>query len=228
MIRGLEEYETYIRKILKKVPLMRTEQMETMLMKTFEGTDRTLAGQILTAVQRRGYLLLSEDGWLMTKGIYVQLSGDTFYDELLPQGQCRLPEMDALCRDFRRGQTELMWLIADLAPMSNDFLMSCGVWDAAFITEDEEEKEAKIYELIWIPGRLERVKCELLRTLPEVKDPADRRLIVRIAVMENGVHAYKVPYKGIRYIVEPDGSARHYRIAEKRTGEEVWQDETAV
>ena len=228
MIRGLEEYETYIRKILKKVPLMRTEQMEIMLMKTFEGTDRTLAGQILTAVQRRGYLLLSEDGWLMTKGIYVQLSGDTFYDGLLPQGQCRLPEMDGLCRDFWRGQTEPMWVIADLAPSSNGFLMNCGVWDAAFITEDEEEKEAKIYELIWIPGRLERVKCELLRTLPEVKDKADRRLIVRIAVMENGVHAYKVPYKGIRYIVEPDGSARHYRIAEKRTGEEVWQDETAV
>jgi len=228
MIRGLEEYENHIRKILKKVPLMRTEQMEIMLMRTFEGTDRALAGQILTAVQRRGYLLLSEDGWLMTKAIYVQLSGDTFYDGLLPQGQCRLPEMDALCRDFRRGQTELMWVIADLAPSSNDFLMSCGVWDAAFITEDEEEKEAKIYELIWIPERLERVKCELLRTLPDVKDRADRRLIVRIAVMENGVHAYKVPYKGIRYIVEPDGSARHYRIAGKRTGEEVWQDETAV
>jgi len=228
MIRGLEEYENHIRKILKKVPLMRTEQMEIMLMRTFEGTDRALAGQILTAVQRRGYLLLSEDGWLMTKAIYVQLSGDTFYDGLLPQGQCRLPEMDALCRDFRRGQTELMWVIADLAPSSNDFLMSCGVWDAAFITEDEEEKEAKIYELIWIPERLERVKCELLRTLPDVKDRADRRLIVRIAVMENGVHAYKVPYKGIRYIVEPDSSARHYRIAGKRTGEEVWQDETAV
>ena len=226
MIYGLEKYEEKVRRLLGKVPLLKTEQVIIFLMKTYGDMSEELAASILTAIQRRGYLLLSEDGWCMTKPIYVELTGDNAFADHYSYGPFRLPPMEDLCRERNKKVTDIMWLIADLAPLSEDFFLTGAPWDAAFVDEGDEDRPSRIYEFIHISERAENAMMEMLRILPKIEEKEERDAIVRIAVMENGTHSWKIPRRGFRSIVEiDDESPTHYRIAEKREGKEVWADE---
>ena len=226
MIYNLEDYEEYVRGLLKKVPLMRTEQLKICLRKTFVNMPEDVTQSILVAIQRRGYLLMSVDGWTMTKGIYVELTGDNAFKNHLSHGPFRLQEMNEICKNRNKKIVDLMWLIADLSPSSEDFFFATSPWDIAFVDEGSEDKQSKIYEIIYVPERSENAKAEALRLLPKMEHKDDRAAITRIAVMENANHEWKIPHKGFKFIVQIDhDSPKHYRVVKKREGEEVWSDE---
>ena len=226
MIYHMEEYESLVRKILQKMPVVRTEQLVLFLKKTFMGITDDAAMHILVGIQRKGYVLLSIDGWAMKKSIYVELTGDDAFAELLSYGPYRLRFMEKICREFYPKRVKLLWLIADLAPMSEEFFLSEKPWDLVFVSEDNADQPARIYEFIYISAQGESAAAEMLRTMPKIKEKEDRESIIRIALMENSAHSYKIPYRGFRYIAETDDSSpAHYRITERRKKEEAWKDE---
>ena len=93
MIIGLDEYERFIRGILKKVPVMKMNQLVKALVNNYEEMDESFAQSILFAIERKGYVLLSENGWALTQGAYLTITNDRFFDGIIKNRTYRLPDL---------------------------------------------------------------------------------------------------------------------------------------
>jgi len=74
MLDNYEEYEEFVKDITRTVPLIKTEQLKLMIANYFnqplESTD-----SVMFALQRNSIILMSVDGWSMTTGQYIRLTG---------------------------------------------------------------------------------------------------------------------------------------------------------
>ena len=228
MIYNLEIYEDYIKSILKRMPILKTDQLLRCLVKTYKEMDDDLALQTLHALQRKGYVLLSPDGWAMTKGEYQAISQDKFNKGISDDDFFRLPNMSFKVEKYGPSSDYIdsFWLVADLMPMAMNFIKLEGSpWYFAFDTSAAPEKPPRLYEITRIPKDKEDTRALVLRTAgPKITDKDLQSKIIRIALIENPGHAWVVPYIGFKYICVLDGRAKsHFRIVETRT-EDIWKE----
>ena len=73
MIYNIENYEEFIKSLLRRIPLCYTAQLNEALCNSFENVTEEVAEKILFSIQRRGYVLLSPDGWAMAKGVVQRI-----------------------------------------------------------------------------------------------------------------------------------------------------------
>ena len=231
MIYNLEEYEHEIRSVLERLPLCRKKQLIKVLVNTYEGMNEFLANETLLAIQRRGHVFLSTDDWAMTKGMYLRISQDRYFEgvnsnENYMQG-CRLGNMTSLIQknNVVGDEIDCFWLAVDMLPDSKDFIVGCTPWVICFDTSANKETVSRLYQITKIAADKELTRCEILRSLPKIEDNDLKKVITRIALIEDERHAWKIPHIGFSFICVLDpNSDRGYRIVEKRTGKDVWGD----
>ena len=227
MIYEIEKYQTFIIEILRRIPILKADQLRRALQASFRGLDWENACEILTALQRRGYVLLSPDGWAMTKGVYKTLSGDRFCQKLLQDLDYRLPNMTQKIN--RQGVSmdviDAFWVVIDMMPASINFVVNSQPFVLLFDTDKNKDEISKVYEITKISKSREDSRCELLRQLTKITDPNMQKRTVRIAVIENEKHSWMVPHIGFTFICVLDkNESTNLRIVEKREGEDIWSD----
>ena len=228
MLENYEEYADFVKHITQTVPLIKTEQLKLMIANYFnqplESTD-----SVMFALQRNSIVLMSVDGWSMTTGQYIRLTGDRFLQQRNIHNEDeynRLPKMDNICREVNRPLSKAMWLVANMLPDSKDFILAAQPWAVAFVTEEKEGRLSCLYEITYIARGYEYTRSEMLKELPKIKSNHVKDGMRRICILDDEGYAFRVPYIGFSHIVVIDHSKEnHYRVVETRDLKERWKDD---
>ncbi len=222
MILDYNDYEGFVKKVTRSVPLLKTEQLMLMIAKFFNQDFETVE-PILFALQRNQVILMTRDGWSMTVGQYIKISGDRFlvarssFDSRSDEFN-RLPNMDDKCRKINRPLSKALWIVADMMPDSADFIIASSPWTVAYATIPTENIASRLYEVAYIDKGYEVTGTELLKRVPKIQSNTVKNSIVRICIIEDEDYAFRVPHIGFAYIVKIDhDTPNHYRIVEDRT-----------
>ena len=242
MISNLEKYSDFIRTIMKKVSIVPIDLLIISLENAYPDTVTSdeYAMSILKAVQRNGYLLMSKSGWAMTKSAYRMHSNDKFGNGIDYKAPFRIGEkINVFSTDnssivksldiedtvsFKlRKVIDCLWIVGDMLPESKDFITPLDFWDIAFVSEETGDDIPMTYELVSVPENMENAYAELMRNLPRINDSEMRDSIVRIVLMENSDHAFKIPNICVKHICELDeNSSTGYRVVETRNDDVAW------
>lgn len=222
-----DKYENFLLSILAKMPYAKIEQLLLCLINNYQGMDRDLAMPIIFSLQKKGKIILSEDGWALTKSAYSRFSNDYYFDNFVYNKEYKLKEGESLILNGggKVDDINCFWLIADMMPTSADFIQSGAPFSFSFEHLNYKTGTAKIYQIANIPKEKEDARCELIRSLPMVKTDEQRSSIVRIAIMDNEKHFWKVPHLGFHFVCTLDeNEPKHFRIVEQRDKEDIWAD----
>ena len=230
MIDKYELYEDFARHILRNVPLIKTEQLQLMIANQFQ-QDFDSVNDVMFALQRNQIILMTSDGWSMTVGQYIRITGDRFlrgrnsYDAPTDSLN-RLQNMDGKCRKVNRPLSKSLWVVAEMLPDSANFIIAGSPWTVAFTSIPTEKRPSYLYQIAYIDKGYETTLAYLLRSLPSIESNHLRDSIRRICIIEEEEYAFKVPYIGFTYIVTIDHeSPTHYRVVETRSGKDRWKED---
>ena len=228
MLEQYEEYESFVKDITRTASLIKTDQLRLMIANYFNQPFETTEN-VMLALQRNNVVLMSVDGWSMTVGQYMRLTGDRFLqarNSYNSDSYNRLPSMDARCRDINRALSKSLWLVADMMPDAKDFVIASQPWAVAFVTEPTEKRASCLYQITYVSKGHEFTRSELLKSLPKISSNHVKDGIRRICILDDGDYAFRIPYIGFSHIVEIDHTQkRHYRVVETRTGKDKWKDD---
>lgn len=247
MIYNQDFYTDFICGILKRTPLLRSQQLTNALMNIDSEMTPDLAWAIMYNIERANHVLLSENGWAMTPGMYRTLTHDKYLNGVEYKAEYRIQNRlavygnngrepqryelpDKLLAELPGGNKRVsiinsMWVVIDMLPQSDEFITDNGIWDVSFTTHPlpEEEKEAKAYYVIYISSQREDLICRQLSEMEPINDAKMQKPILRIAVMENPDHAFKIPYIGFSHICALDPESKTgYVVVEKRPLDKRW------
>lgn len=225
MINKYGVYEDFVKSILKRICLVKTEQLLICLQRKYgEEMNYQLANKILQTMQNSGYILLTDDGWAMQKGVYVELTNDKFYDNInyLADNFINF-NMDDVCKKYNKEVINCMWIAAAMMPEADDFIVSNAPWFITFLTKQVDEKPAHLYQVTYIPKEYADLNAEVLKTTVDIKNKEGFENLGRIALLDDDTYVNKVPKVGFSHIaVLDDNELLHYKIIEKRNKEERW------
>ena len=222
-IYNLAEYKEFVQSIVRRVPILKTEQLTTALVNTYDINYKD-ALDIVRQLQNVGVILLSEDGYAMTRAALLKLTGERRIEGLNSFYSRNLPPMHELIakNDYYLNLIDCMWVVVDMFPLSQRFVVCPEPWDIVFDTASDGENPSMFYQITRIPADREDVRCELLKCVRKISDYM-RDKTVRIAIMDNENHNWMVPHIGFSHIVKLDPSNyRHYVITETRSGDDLW------
>lgn len=228
MLDRFEEYKEFVTKITNIQPIMRTEQMKIIISKCF-GQPIETVDEVLFAMKASSILILSVDGWCMSLGEYRKLTHDYFLTKCSSDDDeyRRASEIESKLKHVNMDVVDSLWLVADMMPKSENFILTNPPWTISFCTKAEENKSPLLYQITVIRKGEEYVKSEMLKTLPEITNKHIKDSIRRVAIIEDDSFAFMIPKIGFSHIVcLDDKSASKYRIIEKRTDtKDRWGDE---
>lgn len=243
-----KDYNDLIVEVTEKVPFMETKQLKRMLLRAFE-LDEKRQTKALRKAQRDGHIVMSESGYVLTKRYYDSLTGDQFDDGLTKNEPCylketvdiyrempyeireTLPILDAIKKEDPMADSILelknaMWVIADLMPQTRKFIVAHTPWTvmAEVRTSDNVKK---ILEILVVTDRNEDIRLQMFdNTVAKEKlNGMQRRSLMRIAIIDDPEHTYKIGRVGFSNIVTINSEKRNgYDIIEQRDKDEVWAD----
>lgn len=226
MLSDIEPYLDFEQRILYRTGVLRRASMRISLCRTFEEMSGHYADMMIEALQYHGGVLISEDGWLITKGCYKRITGDREFSLLRSGSKERIPAGVLEIEDERdRAIADCMVIAADMMPLSRDFEISAGHWYIQFIMPPKEKQPSLLFQITKIPKGEEFTMAQLLKNIPCVEKEETASHIRRIAVIEDPRCVSQVPFIGFRYIcMLNEKSESGYRILEKRGEEEMWKD----
>jgi len=222
-------YEEEITNLLKKIPLLQIKQVILALNNMYEDTTESSIKDVLYNMQRKGHVLLSVDGWVMTKGAYFRLTNKS------PDSVSYTVNNDTIYRLGNMTDTiensgiysdliDCFWLVVDMLPDSKQFIVNETPWSIMFDTCTAEDKPCRLYQITRIIKDRDVARYELLKNLPEIDDNDNLRSnYCRIALIDDENDAWKVPAIGFAFICVLDStSPKGYKIVEKRSPEQRW------
>lgn len=225
MANIIDNYNNFTKDILKRIGILKTKQLVICLKKKFDIDDEK-ALFILKGLQKNRRLFMSQDGWTMTPGTYLQLTGDKFYDKTTTN-----PVDFAITFDI--GKTlnidndivDSMWAVAYAMPESEEFIITNYPWKMCYITKASEEKQGILYQILVVRKGDEFATNMMLKSLPNITSRGMRNALRRIAIIEDERHAWAIAHLGFETIyavdeTSPDG----LRILEKRESDDIWSD----
>lgn len=226
MYRDNEETESFIKSVMNKVSVVTVELLCYMLKNQFEDTvNDSYIGFLLRHLQNDGILLLSEDGYVMTKGAYVSLTDDIFFDNLLPTASYRVKSGI----DYSKSRdgidcVDCMWFLATMLPKVSEYIINTGVWDLQFIVAPDEKHDARLYQVVKFKKGYEVAKSLLIESTQHIENERDRLQIRRIALFDDENMVFKVPKKcGFNFVAVTDSKQQqHFRILERIKVEDAW------
>ena len=225
MTEKYNEFELFIRNILAKVSILKKQQLVLCLCRYYSEIYPETAENIINHAQKKGILLVSTDGYVMTKGAYSTLTGDTYGDDLKLDEDVRIRQPINIDGGRTTGDTiDCMWIVANMMPDSNNFIICPGPWSIQFIVQKNDDP-AKLFQVMRITKDKEIPSSIMLRNMTNDIDKKMRLQIRRIVLLDDDSFAWRFPKVGVTHIAvidekDPNG----FKIVEKRKPEEAWQD----
>lgn len=219
-MNNFDEYKRFVKELLYYFNPMKTEQLEIALCKYFANINRETAKEILFKCQGKRAVMMSSDGWAMSRGKYLQLTSDSKFDRLTNGKYTILPDMQRYVEDnCDLALINCLWVWVDMLPFSMDFSLTHKPFKITFTNSKK-----KLFEIMYISEIEEMSKIEMIKLLPSDLFDDSKDTIRRVIILENEDSYTKIPSgKGIRYIVTLDHFTKtHYRIVEKR--EDIWDE----
>ena len=251
MIKNFDDYESFIKEILKRLPIIHIEQLIISLQKSFEGITRQKAISILKDIQKHGYILLSSNDWAMTKSAYKSLTNDRYFDGITFNSDVRLPDklniydkksvkdkddfivekrgvidtrnIEELLEKTYLNKLDCFWIVADMMPYSENFFFGEYPWTVIFNKNPESEDVGALYEIIKMPKNNFRIHCEMLKRIPKVDEEDIKNSIKRIVVIDSEDDIDSIPLVGVSHICILDHTEdTHYKVLKKIDKKEQW------
>ena len=219
-----QEYTNLIKRFIKYFPIIKLKQLIYALSKFDDKLEMSEIQDILWDIEDEGHILISQDGWCLSKSSYLDLTGDTFFEHVDITVNTRLDKVEPYCkkRFNDSGDNDFIWLIATLLPESKNFIYER---DSLFkvIFEAENEVDCSLVEICKIRKNKEQIDFEILRSLPK-PDPEIKDCLHRIALMEDWYEAKNVPYVGFASVVmiKEDEKEKLEILAQR--GEDKWRE----
>lgn len=218
----------YIRYHLTIVPVMTIGIIRKMCENYFYPllTDEAV-DVILRKMQSYRYLLISEDGYIMTRGAYVKLTGDRFFNNLLKGYTFRVRR--GLDYTQSREGTKILdclWVYADMIPYSENLMVNKGGWDVTFTTKQHDNVPPRIYNVENFERGTESINAERLRLQEKDNKPNDIKCIRRMALFQNPDRTYLSPVGiGITSIACIDHEEEsHFCVLENIPLDKAWEE----
>lgn len=230
MLEGYENYKEFVKKVMTPMPVMRTDQLKLMISRYFNQNYDTV-DEVIFAMKSSRIIIMTVDGWCMTIGEYLKLTGDYFLNtqnEVADDEFRRYPPIEGKLKNIDRNIIDSLWLVADSMPESFDFAVTMYPFSVAYCTKPTEKKPSLLYQITVIRKGQEFTKSEMLKTIPPIQSKHVRDVIRRICILEDESYAFRVPYKGFSHILVLDkNEPSHLKLVEQRKDSvERWKDET--
>lgn len=187
-----------IRSVLDDVSVIKKDIVEKILLNKYSPhVSVAYVDMIMRKMQARNDLLLSSDGYVMTRGAYVRITGDRFFNELKIGYNEKVKDgIDYTCSRDGTSIIPCMYIYADLQPYSEYLLKNKEGWDISFITVEHDEKPSRLYSVAYFAKGYESIKAELLLMSERGLEHVEKERIRRIALFENPEMSFLSP-KGI-------------------------------
>lgn len=218
-------YEQFIEELVYYFNPIKLEQLQIAMSKCFADLDDKAINYLISSYQERGYILVSKDGWVTTKGKYLECTKDSRYAGInFDKVDRRIDDFYPFIRDDEKHMKiiDALWVLIDMLPDSLDYVLSCKPWQITFISK----KTHILYQVIVINEDEEDIRIEMLKAMPNDFYPEVKPSIRRIAIMENPNHEFKIPHNmGFTHILVMDDSLKtHYRTTKNRLKEkeQIW------
>lgn len=195
MLYTKEDVIDYIRMHLKIISVIKLEVLlKIVLNYYYPSLTENSALMIMREMQNKRYLLLSEDGYVMTTGAYVKMTGDIFYNQLLHNYTYRVKAgLDYTKSRDGINPIDCLAVYAELIPYSENLVIGKGVWDVVFNTVEHDGELAKLYCVKKFPDGYESVYADSLKMAEYNYDPVDKVQIRRVALFDNPERSYLTP-----------------------------------
>ena len=215
------DYENLLIDMMKKSSIYRLRQLVLCLTNSFAISDKEALDAIYNA-QRNGYLLISTDGWVISKGLYQSMFDDKLFDKLVPIAKERIPfDINDYCREYRKDYVASLWLVADFMPDSKDFSECSFPFTYSFIKEGKAANS--LIEICYFAHEDAELMQEMLKIQPRIDSDSLKDRIRRIAIVEDKNDAIYVPYLGFSHIVKIDERRKDgVAVIEQRKKDERW------
>lgn len=212
----LNEYEAVMKEFLTWFNPMRSNQLYRILRKCFPELDAEKAKEAMLAYQAKGYVLISRDGWAITKQKYIQITKDTKLSGIDYTSEVRIGNISKyIDRYCDMKLIHCLWVLIDMLPDGRDFVLTSKPFQITFMAH------GYLYQVIYIAEVEEDLRIAMLKEMPNDYYEETKKYIRRIALMENEEHYWKVPeHIGFKYIVALDDSPAH--IKKIKTFKEHW------
>ncbi len=210
----INEYEPLVRDLIYDFNPVKKAQLIRALCKYYADVDEATAERVLQRMQSKRELLISKDKWILTKGKYVQLTGDDDFSRVDFQSVEMCPPVGDLIEKYcDMKPINCLWIMIDMLPASMDYALHHKPWHISFISA-----KRKLYEVIYIPFEEEVVKFEMLASESTNFFPDFKENLERVVLLERKNHASSVPKGvGIRYVCVLDESLpAGYRVVDRR------------
>lgn len=203
------------------------------------GIPEYRAMAVLERMQRRGKLILSQDGYAMTAGAYDDITGDRQKKNLNLSSSRYLksvtPEMLAKARESSDTR-DCMWIVASMYPDVMHLSNNAGsLFNIMFVVPENPKRNlpSRFVEIIRFPAGMEAVFSAALfdATLAlkqgdsEFWNSPDRiTRYVRIVLLSSADSLKYIPDRcgvNIVAVLDPE-SENHYTVIRSQTPEEAW------
>lgn len=199
MITDFYLYYDFIKNIMRKLTVLKTEQLILSLMNYYYDDvhmSREKAQNILNSMQAHGYILLSKSGYAMTKGYYKTITADKFMDNLNYDSNKARPELSGyyhlpdnltaydtagnysdsgdieyFINDYYKKLINCYWIVVDMFPESYSFAVTQEPYNIMFGVNNEDD--SALYELVYIDKQSARWMPEILRNTAKGGSPID-------------------------------------------------------
>ena len=212
----LNKYEVVMKEFLTWFNPMKTSQLYRILRKYFPELDNEKTLEIVLGYQAKGYVLISADGWALTKQKYIQITNDTKLKGIDYVSEVRLGNISKFIdRYCDKKLINCLWVLIDMLPDSKDFVLTSKPFQITFMAH------GYLYQVIYIAEVEEDLRIAMLKEMPKDYYDETKKYLRRIALMENENHFWKIPeHMGFKYIVALDDSPAH--IKKIKTFKENW------
>ena len=222
MIINTEKYQSFVESIMYKCGVLRATTMINCLKNQYE-TIQSIndAIYVLQVIQDFSEIMLSDDGYIITKGCYLRIVDDPYFLNIrygqqinkIPAGIIHITNSSDI------EIIECMPIVADMLPDSFNFIVTGFPWKLQFISN------SKLYQICHVSTVEEIPFSILLNSLPEISNADYKNHIRRIAIIDDPSHAYLIPKIGFTAICiyDPNNIQKEYSIIQKRD-KDAWKD----
>lgn len=224
------QYEDFVVSIIRKCGIIRTRTLVTCLCKYYQDMSREKAQFIISKLQDHVGYFLTEDGFTLTREMYVTITKDFNEDNANFSDPVKIKAGQVIVTEpYHLAILDCMCVVADFMPQSYLFSMpeNSYPWLFQFIAKDEKsDKPPKLYQVCKIQNGYELPFALMLAGSSYANDAkAFKDSIRRIAIIEDEASAFMVPHLGFSAIIMYDKSSpTEFRLIEKRSGDNLWSD----
>jgi len=224
MIRPFNVYEQFITDLIDKVSFMRTQTLVNCICRYYGKVYEADALMHIRNVQKLGYILVTADGWCLTKAKYRSMCDDKNFSNITLNNSYRLDSIKGLrITASDRNYADAMMVVADMMPLSSDFMIGASPWYIQFITAEKEARASRLFQITTFKAGEEMAMEELLLSLRPVEHDEFKAQLRRIAILENPNMSWCVPRIGFTTICTLDNTASSgLKVVEKRAPEDAW------